>query len=82
MAIALKTTIISSKKMIESEILKKIQGTSIEERILIIEAILKTVKKDMRSRQPSCQDQPLHGKVIHYDDPYQPVAADDWEALL
>lgn len=68
--------------MIESEILKKIQGTSIEERILIIEAILKTVKKDMRSRQPSSQDQPLHGKVIHYDDPYQPVAADDWEALL
>ncbi|MGC9525396.1 MAG: hypothetical protein ACP5D7_07640 [Limnospira sp.] len=60
--------------MIESEILKKIQGTSIEERILIIEAILKTVKKDMRSRQLSSQNKPLHGKVIHYDNPYEPVA--------
>ncbi|MGI0495936.1 hypothetical protein [Limnospira platensis] len=68
--------------MIESEILKKIQGTSIEERILIIEAILKTVKKDMRSRQLSSQDKPLNGKVIYYDNPYEPVAADDWEALL
>jgi hypothetical protein len=35
--------------MIESDILEKLQGTSIEERILIIEAILQTVKNDMRS---------------------------------
>ncbi|NEO55825.1 MAG: hypothetical protein F6K54_23800 [Okeania sp. SIO3B5] len=32
--------------MIDSEILKKLQGTSIQERILVIEAILQTVLFD------------------------------------
>lgn len=70
--------------MIDSEILKKLQGTSIEERILIIEAILQTVKNDMRltsSQQLSSEENPLKGKVIHYDAPYEPVALEDWETL-
>ncbi|NES69676.1 MAG: hypothetical protein F6K24_32915 [Okeania sp. SIO2D1] len=68
--------------MVELEILKKLQGTSIEERILIIEAILKTVKNDMRStslQQLSSEERPLQGKVIHYDQPYEAVALEDWE---
>ncbi|MGK7920683.1 MAG: hypothetical protein AB4080_11830 [Trichodesmium sp.] len=70
--------------MIDSEILKKLQGTSIQERILVIEAILQTVKNDMRitsSQQFSSEEYPLRGKVIHYDAPYEPVAIEDWEAL-
>jgi len=71
--------------MIESEILEKLQETLIVERIQIIEAILRSVKNDMRkaSEQQILPGQyPLRGKVIHYDDPYEPaVAAEDWEAL-
>ncbi|MCF3576511.1 hypothetical protein [Planktothrix agardhii] len=69
--------------MIESDILEKLQGTSIEDRILIIEAILQTVKNDMRSTSlpQMTSEHPLRGKVIHYDDPYEPVAVEDWEAL-
>ena len=70
--------------MIESEILEKLQGTSIEERILIIEAILQTVKNEMRlisSQQVSFNHQSLRGKVVRYHHPYEPLAASDWEAL-
>ncbi len=70
--------------MIESEILEKLQGLSIEERIRVIEAILQIVKHDMRStpsQQISSEPNPLRGKVLRYDDPYEPVAADDWEAI-
>ncbi len=70
--------------MVDLEILKKLQGTSIEERILMIEAILQTVKNDMRltdEQQVSGQDRPLRGKVIHYQEPLEPVAIDDWEIL-
>lgn len=66
-----------------SKILTQLQGTSIEERILIIEAILQTVKNDMRltSSQPLTSEyHPLRGKVVHYDNPYEPVALEDWEA--
>ena len=64
--------------MIESDILEKLQGTSIEERILIIEAILQTVKNDMRSTSlpQLTSEHPLRGKVIHYENPYKPVAVD------
>lgn len=70
--------------MIESEILEKLEGTSIEERIQVIEAILRTVKSDMRavpSQQVLAGQGSLKGKVIRYDDPYEPVALEDWEAL-
>ena len=69
--------------MIESDILEKLQGTSIEERILIIEAILQTVKNDMRSTSlpQLTSEHPLRGKVIRYEYPYEPVAVEDWEAL-
>ncbi|MBO1346112.1 MAG: hypothetical protein EBE86_001330 [Hormoscilla sp. GUM202] len=71
--------------MIESEILEKLQETSIVDRIKIIEAILRSVKNDMRkdSEQKSLPGEyPLRGKVISYDEPYEPaVAAEDWEAL-
>ena len=70
--------------MIDSEILEKLQNISIEERITIIETILKSLKSDMRSvsmQKTLSNPKPLKGKVIHYDDPYQPVAVEDWEAL-
>jgi hypothetical protein len=65
-------------KMIDSEILEKLQGASIEERILVIEAILRTIKNDVQStpsQQISSEHHPLRGKVIRYDNPYGPVAA-------
>jgi hypothetical protein len=61
--------------MVELEILKKLQGTSIEERIQIIEAILQTVKNDMRlnsGQQVLGSERPLRGKVIHYEEPLEP----------
>ena len=70
--------------MLDSEILEKLQGASIEERIRVIEAILRSLKHDMRSalsQQSPSDFNSLRGKIIHYDDPYQPVAAEDWEAL-
>ena len=70
--------------MVELEILEKLQGTSIEERIQIIEAILQTVKNDMRDSNEakvSEDKRPLRGKVIHYEEPFEPVAIDDWEVL-
>ncbi|HIK12236.1 MAG TPA: hypothetical protein IGS52_18585 [Oscillatoriaceae cyanobacterium M33_DOE_052] len=70
--------------MNKTEIINQLQGTTIEERILIIEAILETVKNDMKlsSSPPLKPEQnPLRGKVIRYDDPYEPVAAEDWEVL-
>ena len=56
---------------------------SIEARIQIIEAVLRSLKQDMRavSQQIPSESNPLRGKVIHYDDPYEPVTAEDWEAL-
>ncbi len=38
--------------MLDSEILEKLQGSSIEDRIRVIEAILNTLKHDMRSPEP------------------------------
>ena len=70
--------------MLDSEILEKLQGALIEERIRVIEAILRSLKHDMRSapsQQIPSESNPLRGKVIHYDEPYEPVAAEDWEAL-
>ena len=69
--------------MIDSEILEKLHGASIEERIHVIEVILRSLKQDMQavSQHISSESNPLPGKVIHYDEPYEPVAAEDWEAL-
>ena len=71
--------------MLDSEILDKLQGSSIEDRIRVIEAILNTLKHDMRSptsQQFPSESNPLRGKVIYYNNPYEPVAAEDWEALV
>jgi uncharacterized protein (DUF2267 family) len=68
--------------MLESEILQKMQGASIDERIRIIEMILKSLKQDLRASnaQAVAAQRPLRGTVRHYTDPYEPVAAADWEA--
>jgi len=69
--------------MNKTEVINQLSRT-IEERILIIEAILQTVKNDMKlsaSPPPKPEHNPLRGKVIRYDDPYEPVAAEDWEVL-
>jgi hypothetical protein len=70
--------------MNKDDILSQLRGTAIEERILIIEAILETVKHDMRvssSAPLESEHKPLRGRVIRYDEPYEPVAAEDWEVL-
>jgi len=70
--------------MIEAEILEKLQRISIKERIKIIEVILRTIENDMGSdseQRISGGEYPLRGKVIRYDAPYEPVAAEDWEVL-
>lgn len=56
----------------------------IEVCIRVIELILRSLKHDMRpahlQKIPS-DSNPLRGKVIHYDDPYEPIAAEDGETL-
>ena len=53
--------------MLDSEILEKLQGASIEERIRVIEAILQTVKHDMQkdaspqSQSTACPQRPAFG---------------------
>lgn len=68
--------------MLDADILNQLHGTSIEERIRIIEMILKSLKHDLRvnNAQSAAEQRPLRGKVRHYDDPYEPVAIEDWEA--
>jgi len=68
--------------MLNSDILKQLQGTSIEERIRLIEAILQTLKLDLSEQSHASADNngSLRGKVRYYNSPYEPVAAEDWEA--
>lgn len=65
--------------MIDAEILKKLQGASIEERISLIETILRSLKHDIRSpaRQAIAENRPLRGKVRHYKDPYHIAEVND-----
>lgn len=50
--------------MVDPELMQKLQGVSIEDRILVIEAILQTVKQDMHqgtSPQPELTHRPAFG---------------------
>lgn len=72
------------KAMTESEILEKMKTLSIKQRIHIIAEIWQTIDQDMNAIAPISQIPErisLRGKVTHYDDPYEPVAATDWEAF-
>ncbi|GAP99877.1 hypothetical protein [Leptolyngbya sp. NIES-2104] len=68
--------------MIDSETLEKLQKSSVQDRIAIIEMILHSLKQDIQSspKQNASEQKSLRGKVLRYDDPYEPVASDDWEA--
>ncbi len=43
-----------------------------------VEVIVLAREDTARKEDPN----PLRGKVLRYDDPTEPVAPDDWEALL
>ncbi|PSB31398.1 hypothetical protein [Stenomitos frigidus] len=50
--------------MVDPELMQKLQGVSIEDRILVIEAILQTVKQDMQqgtSPKPEPNHRPAFG---------------------
>lgn len=70
------------EEMLDSDIMNQLQGATIEERIRVIEMILKTLKQELRASPPRsvAEQRPLRGKVRHYTAPYDPVAAEDWEA--
>lgn len=65
--------------MLDTDILNQLNGASIEERIAVIEMILKSLKQDLRASnaQSSAEQRPLRGTVCSYEDPYEPVAAED-----
>jgi hypothetical protein len=78
--------------MLDSDLLDKLQGSSIEERIRVIEVILQTVKQDMQkitSPQPETAAQPqrstfgfMQGTGIILGDVVAPVLPEtDWEVL-
>jgi len=67
--------------VLNPNILHQLSGASIEERIQLIEAILQTLKHDLSEpSQPTPHHHSLRGKLRHYDAPYEPIAAEDWEA--
>jgi hypothetical protein len=65
--------------MLDFDILHQLQGTSVEERIRLIEAILPTLKRDLsaQSQLSVSDDRPLRDKLRHYNSPYEPIAAED-----
>jgi len=69
--------------MVDPELLEQLKAASVDDRIAIIEVILRSLKRDVRSapRQSIAENRPLRGKVRYYEDPYEPVAVEDWEAL-
>ena len=78
--------------MLESEILQKMQGASIEERIAIIELLLQSLKSELiqnRASQPASSDRahrPTFGfmkdtGIIHGDIISPAVPESDWEVL-
>jgi UDP-glucose 6-dehydrogenase len=68
--------------MLDTNILNQLHGASIEDRIAVIEMILKSLKQDLRASNAHsvAEQHPLRGKVRYYEDPYESVAAEDWEA--
>ena len=70
--------------MLDVDLLNQLSTASIEERIAVIEMILKSLKQDLQAShaQTIAEQRPLRGTVAHYDAPYEPVAAEDWEATL
>jgi hypothetical protein len=68
--------------MLDTNILNQLSRASIEDRIAVIEMILKSLKQDLRASnaQVIAEQHPLRGKLRYYEDPYEPVAAEDWEA--
>ncbi len=58
--------------MLDANILNRLNEASIEERIAIIEMILKSLKQDLRASnaQSIAGQHPLRGTVSHYTDPY------------
>ncbi|MFM2432987.1 MAG: hypothetical protein RLZZ511_4201 [Cyanobacteriota bacterium] len=73
-----------ARKMVDPKLLTKLKTASIDERINLIETILQSLKQDLQSvpRPSIAENRPLRGKLRHYEDPYEAVAAADWEALL
>jgi len=69
--------------MVDPELLEQLKAASVDDRIAIIEVILRSLKRDVQSapRQSIAENRPLQGKVRYYEDPYEPVAVEDWEAL-
>ncbi len=76
-------------KMVDPELMQKLQGVSIEDRILVIEAILQTVKQDMQkgiTPQPEPTRRPAFGFMQHtgaiLGDVVAPVLPESaWEVL-
>jgi hypothetical protein len=46
-----------------------------------VEVIILSPQPKTPHQQPSTHLYPLHGKVVRYDDPTEPVALSDWEVL-
>ncbi len=42
-----------------------------------VEIVIREVEGETQRGEPS----PLRGSVLRYDEPFEPVAEDDWEAL-
>ncbi|MBL1179071.1 MAG: hypothetical protein FWK01_29105 [Pantanalinema sp. GBBB05] len=66
----------------DPELLEQLKTASVDERINLIEVILQSLKRDIHSppRQTIAETRPLRGKVRYYEDPYEPVAVENWEA--
>ena len=62
--------------MLDADISNQLKEASIEERIRIIEMILRSLKQDLRASkvQSVATQRPLRGTVRHYEEPYDSAA--------
>ena len=62
-------------------ILAQIHLLSEEDRLTLAEHLTQLAETSTRCEENGQSRHPLHGSVIRYDRPTEPIAESDWEAL-
>jgi hypothetical protein len=63
------------------EILQRIQHLPEEDRLILEEQLTQLVERQWSQNGTEQPRYPLRGSVVRYDEPTEPVADDDWEAI-
>ncbi len=63
------------------EILQRIQHLPEEDRLILEEQLTQLAERQSSQNGKEQPRYPLRGSVVRYDEPTEPVADDDWEAI-